>query len=161
MHDCIECEKYGQSVSCWRAGAQIATECSCCTDLWRADRACCLCKCRQQFFELPQFHLLVGNARTNSDGVVAVDLPCAQLFNASQCNDIDWFDMIEVDLDHEVGATLDESCIWGTRQFIECLSERQRHSNGHFTPSQSENVSIIALTSPSGYKIGQVAPLSM
>jgi hypothetical protein len=32
--------------------------------------------------------------------------------------------MIEIDLDHEISAALDESSIWGARQFIECLIER-------------------------------------
>ena len=78
----------------------------------------------------------------------------------AQRNNVGWFKMAEVDFHHGVGATCQQASSRVLINYLQCLREGSWRENGHAT-SQPSNASIIAFTSPSGYKMGEVHPLSM
>ena len=68
---------------------------------------------------------------------------------------------IEVDLDHQIGATSDDERGGVVAPECKGLVETPGRCDAHAVPSQPANASIMAFVSPRGYKIGHVAPLSM
>ena len=104
-------------------------------------------------------HLLIGKSGADCDlGSMSVKTKAAKLFNTTQRNYIGRLAMVEVYFDHQIGATLDYLCSRISRSSDQGIMQCARYDYAQETPSQFENASIIALTSPSGYKIGQVAP---
>jgi len=54
-------------------------------------------------------HLLVGQAGTNCDlRLLGVNLYRFEFIDSPQSNDIGWLAMVEINFNHQVGATLDK-----------------------------------------------------
>ena len=108
------------------------------------------------------FHLRVGNAGTEADGLgILDDVPALEFVYSSKGDDVVQCRAIEVDLDHQVGSALHQACSRVIAQRLECLLQRRGIDDRHGFELQSEKASIMDFTSPSGYRMGHVAPFRM
>ena len=91
---------------------------------------------------------------------IGPDCVLAKFVDPAKPDDVGWLEPVEIHFDHGVCAAGQEAGAGISRKRVKGLAEGRRHRNAH-AGLQPENASIMALTSPSGYRIGHVQPLAM